>query len=226
MSLRYERKYLVPPDKKFQLDALLSTHPAGFYEVYPPRYVNSIYFDDAANTNWSQSEEGFFDRKKIRIRWYGPLQGTITAPRLEIKYKQGLLGGKQIFPLSPFTLHDHLHLHEIHDLLITSDLPDEIRSFMRMYAPSLMNRYHRTYHLSADSRYRITIDHGITYFAVNSNITFIGGGLQDPIPTVLELKYSREADADADAISNNWPFRLSRKSKYATGMNLTKDTCF
>ncbi len=222
MELRYERKYLVPPDKKPQLNALIRIHPAGFHEIFHPRYVNSIYFDDAQNTNWVESEEGFFDRKKIRIRWYGDLQGRIAAPRLEIKQKQGLLGSKQVFPLAPFALSGFLRVQEIRDLLLRSELPGEIQNLMRLYTPSLINRYHRSYHLSADSRYRITVDDGITYFGITGNTTSIAHGYEDPSPTVLELKYACKDDPDAAAISNSWPFRLSRNSKYASGMNLTR----
>lgn len=224
IKLRYERKYLIPPDKKPQVKALIHIHPAGFHEIFHPRHVNSLYFDDARNTNWIESEEGFFHRKKIRIRWYGDLQGSITAPRLEIKQKQGILGGKRIFPLAPFTLTGFLRVQEIREILLGSDLPEEIQNLMRLYTPSLMNRYHRSYHLSGDTRYRITLDDGITYFGITGNTTTIMHGYEDPCPTVLELKYDQKDDPDADAISNYWPFRLSRKSKYASGMNITRCT--
>lgn len=224
MELRYERKYLIPPDKKPQVKALIHIHPAGFHEIFHLRHVNSLYFDDARNTNWIESEEGFFHRKKIRIRWYGDLQGTITAPRLEIKQKQGILGGKHIFPLASFTLSGVLRVQDIREVLLRSDLPGEIRNLMRLYTPSLINRYHRSYHLSADAKYRITLDDGITYFGITGNTTPILHGHEDPSPTVLELKYDHKDDPDADALSENWPFRLSRKSKYASGMNLTRFT--
>jgi hypothetical protein len=50
----------------------------------------------------------------------------------------------------------------------------------------------------------------------------MGTGLPDPISTVLELKYDRDMDPGASGIARYWPFRMSRKSKYATGMQLTR----
>ncbi|GAU08267.1 polyphosphate polymerase domain-containing protein [Desulfoplanes formicivorans] len=222
MQLRYERKYLVPEDQTSQLAGLLNLHPACFREVYPPRFVNSIYFDDPQCTNWQQSEEGFCHRRKIRIRWYGALQGTIREPRLEIKSKQGHLGRKTLFPMSQFTMGSTMDMLHIKEIINGSDIPKGIRHLMQLYTPSLMNRYHRTYLLSADGHYRLTIDRNITYFPLTSHFAHIGTGMTDPITTVLELKYDRSMDSKAPSIARYWPFRLSRKSKYATGMNLTR----
>jgi hypothetical protein len=222
MSFRYERKYLIPEDHKKRLNALLSVHPAGFCQAYPPRRVNSIYFDDPACTNWVHSEEGFFDRKKIRIRWYGPLQGEITEPRLEIKSKQGHLGSKDVFGLPSFILGKILDVQEIVTLIRQAGIPERIQNMMRLYTPSLLNSYHRRYLLSADHHFRLTIDEDMTYFALTSKRMHLGSGLKDPVTTLLELKYDHTLDPYAPAITNHWPYRQTRKSKYATGMNLTR----
>jgi hypothetical protein len=222
MSFRYERKYLIPEDHKKRLSALLSVHPAGFRQAYPPRRVNSIYFDDPACTNWIHSEEGFFDRKKIRVRWYGPLFGPAAAPRLEIKSKSGHLGSKDVFHLPSFTLEKTLDVQEIVSLIRQAEIPETIQNMMRLYTPSLLNSYHRHYLLSADHNFRLTIDEDMTYFALTSKRMHLGNGQTDPITTILELKYDQSLDPYAPAITNHWPYRQSRKSKYATGMDLTR----
>jgi hypothetical protein len=226
MSFRYERKYLIPEDHKKRLNALLSVHPAGFCQAYPPRRVNSIYFDDPACTNWVHSEEGFFDRKKIRIRWYGPLQGEITEPRLEIKSKQGHLGSKDVFGLPSFILGKILDVQEIVTLIRQAGIPERIQNMMRLYTPSLLNSYQRSYLLSADHHFRLTIDEDMTYFALTSKRMHLGNGLSDPDTAILELKYDQSMDQAAPAITNHWPYRQTRKSKYATGMNLTRLVAF
>ncbi len=222
MSLRYERKFIVPLDRRDDLDLLIRTHPAGFYRIYPPRYVNSLYFDDLENTNWHDSENGVFNRKKIRIRWYGDLQGEISTPQLEIKFKQGSTGGKKVYPLKPLHVGTFFDELSIVSLWEGSGLPEDIRNIMHLYSPSLMNRYHRRYLLSADGSFRLTIDDALLYFPVTASTTHLGTGVEDTQATVLELKYQPDKDAMASHIANHWPFRLSRKSKYATGMNRTR----
>ena len=42
-----------------------------FFEAFEPRLVNSIYFDTTAFHDVWDNINGFGNRKKIRIRWYG-----------------------------------------------------------------------------------------------------------------------------------------------------------
>ena len=42
-----------------------------FYEIYPRRTIESIYFDNYRNFSYLDSEEGIVPRKKIRLRRYG-----------------------------------------------------------------------------------------------------------------------------------------------------------
>jgi hypothetical protein len=66
-------------------------------------------------------------------------------------------------------LSDTVDMRQIRKVINCSDVPEGIKQLMCLYQPSLMNRYHRTYLLSADGHYRLTIDKDITYstFGVN-----------------------------------------------------------
>jgi len=91
---------------------------------------------------------------------------------------------------------------------------------LKSQEPLLLVRYKRKYFLSADKRFRITIDSGIEYYRVSKyKNNFINKS--DYINTViLELKYTEENDSSADEVSKYFPFRLTKSSKYVTGIQI------
>jgi hypothetical protein len=221
MSLRYERKYIVPP-LFFSLESLIRTHPANFQEVYHFRHVNSLYFDDVAWTSLVDSEEGFFNRQKIRIRCYGTSTDQVARPVLEFKTKQGFLGTKDIFRLPDFELSSQIALFRESGWMDDLDLPDWVKKRLKFVQPVLLNRYARRYFLSQDKRYRITIDADICYYPVHGRTCRLDRIVHDPNSPILELKYEYIDDTDVNPIIQHLPFRLARNSKYCTGMILTK----
>ena len=81
----------------------------------------------------------------------------------------------------------------------------------------LVNRYRRRYFISGDGRFRLTLDDQQEFYG------FPGGGLsrmarRDRDGLIVEIKYAREDDVDADWITNAFPFRLTRSSKYVSGL--------
>ena len=103
-DFRYERKFLVTDLSLQQLELLIRFNPALFSVMYPPRSVNSIYFDHPDLRFYQENVAGLMNRTKVRIRWYGDTFGPIQRPVLEKKIKRGLLGYKESYPLAPFTL--------------------------------------------------------------------------------------------------------------------------
>jgi hypothetical protein len=91
---RIELKYLIPFD---QINTFISMIFAkGFNEVYERREVNSIYYDDDANTNLFDSINGLSKRKKTRIRWYS----NDSTAKIEEKIKINDFGYKNVHKLS------------------------------------------------------------------------------------------------------------------------------
>ena len=98
---RYERKAYIENLTSEDLYALLFLHPAGFLEVFTPRYVHSVYFDTPTNTFFQDAVAGLHTRYKIRARWYGNHESTLPhQPLLEVKKRTGLLIQKAHYPLS------------------------------------------------------------------------------------------------------------------------------
>jgi SPX domain protein involved in polyphosphate accumulation len=220
---RYERKFTANTLHRSEIFSQIKMHPAFFREIFHTRQVNNIYFDTPGLKFYNDNIVGVADRKKVRIRWYGAINGKINSPKLEYKIKSGLLGTKWTFDVAPFELNEHFSKKYIADILNNSDLPDEILEDLKTLSPTLVNAYQRTYYLSADQKYRLTVDELLKYFPVNNlgNNFKSSPKIQDN-EFILELKYGETEDAHANQISKLFPYRLDKSSKYVNGIELVK----
>lgn len=210
---RYERKFFVSDLDSKQIQLILKLHPAHFKEIYHQRQVNNIYLDTCNFSNYYANLEGHNNRLKIRVRWYEDLKKAIQ-PQLEFKIKTGLINKKSITFLESFTLNKSVPLFKI----INPDSQDqELLTFKNLQAV-MFNTYQRQYFQDFAGQYRITIDEKLNFYSISNNKK-INWQNQIKIPgTILELKYNLGAENSADRISNFFPFRLSRSSKYVMGM--------
>ncbi|UCC51019.1 MAG: VTC domain-containing protein [Anaerolineaceae bacterium] len=217
-DFRYERKFFISDLTSHEVEAIIKLHPAIISEIYYPRYVNNIYLDSFAMNSYFDNVDGVADRIKVRIRWYGDMFGVIEKPVLEFKIKRGLVGRKESFPLKSFSIDEHLQLDCIVDLFDRSDIPADLRLNLGAVEASLINRYRRKYFLSADKRYRITIDTELTFCPVEK-ARFLHKYV-DYASTVLEVKYHPEDNRQVTRITSHFPFRMTRSSKYVNGIDL------
>ncbi|HET6226134.1 MAG TPA: VTC domain-containing protein [Bacteroidia bacterium] len=216
--LRYERKFLITDYKHQDIEQLIKFHPACFSEIFHLRTVNNIYFDSFGMNHYYDNIEGSADRVKVRIRWYGALKGNIQQPVLEYKIKKGLLGKKNSYLLNPFTLDERFDKAQIEKALQRNEIPLAIKNEMRSLTPKLLNNYERRYYLSQDKKFRITIDFNLTYHAINYGSSTFLKTSKDYQSTVLELKYDSQFEPEAKAIANEFPFMLTKNSKYLQGL--------
>ncbi len=83
------------------------------------------------------------------------------------------------------------------------------------WMPASLTRYRRLYYLSADRRFRLTLDTDLSFYRVRTGLaaarplsrTRSGG-------TVIEVKYGSGDDEAARPVLEALPFRWSRFSKY------------
>lgn len=222
-NYRYERKFTVPDEYGFTvIEQIIKQNNYLFREVFQERQVNNIYFDTPGYSDYFDNVLGVWDRRKIRIRWYGDTFGEIKKPVLEIKIKKGLVGDKWSYKLKPFVLNNDFTNTMIQDIFDASDLPKPILESCKMVSPTLLNSYSRRYYLSADKRFRVTLDFNLIYRRIGSrfnNFNFIPK--RDP-NKIIELKYALDDDREANAISTQFPFRLNKNSKYVNGVNSIK----
>lgn len=214
---RFERKFAVTSLTKAQLDNLIQLHPAAFSQEYPQRNVNNIYFDTYEYKAAQDNLDGIASRCKVRIRWYGDLFGAIRAAKLEFKYKEGMVGRKERYTLDTFSLDAGFDPRILQESLSDLKVPERVRYHLRQLSPMLLNRYTRQYYRSADRLFRLTVDHGLGYYRLQNSHNYFINKQKAVASLVVELKYPIEVDELAGTITNGFPFRLTKNSKYVSG---------
>ena len=217
-GLRCERKFLVDDLSVDELEDVILHHPAIFRPIFSERFVNNIYFDSLEFISYRQSIEGFDQRKKVRVRWYGDLSGPIKNPVLETKKKWGSLGKKENHPLPSFEFEDFFSEAGTLNLNKKVSSSENLKRDLHFLEAKLTNRYNRKYFLSANGCYRITLDFNIQFFPVRPfPPAFLKNTTCEPY-SVLELKYNHLNDNEAHKITSHLPFRLAKSSKYVSGV--------
>ncbi len=216
---RKERKYAIMDLDVFEVENIVRAHPAMFFTAFPPRYVNNIYFDTIKYQNYGDNVKGSKYRRKFRIRWYGNQFGHIQKPVLEIKIKQGLAGAKEHYPLVPFELSEGFTFDTLSQVLDKSNLDRSVRETTRFLVPTLLNQYYRKYFLSADRKFRLTLDHKLMFTRISRYQNYFMRRVGNRSKVVLELKYDIEHDENISRISNFFPFRMTKNSKYVNGID-------
>ena len=96
--------------------------------------------------------------------------------------------------------------------------PAAVRAGLGALRPTLVNRYSRRYFMSADGRFRVTLDTGCEYFSPLPGRESAGRWAIDDASTIVELKYAEGDDDAARDVTRRFPFRLTKSSKYVTGV--------
>lgn len=216
---RYERKFIADGLALSEVLAFVRRHPAAFRETYPARSVNNLYLDSPEFRDYHDHVNGVAHRTKTRLRWYGAWSGCIAKPTLEHKLKCGLVSGKVSHVLPPLSMNGHVSKPDLEAAFDGTNLPELARFALHHLQPSLLNRYQRHYFLSADGRFRLTVDSGLQ-FAAARQVQTKGVSFCPPAAlVVIELKFGLAQAEYAAPVTNALPFRLARCSKYVLGIN-------
>ena len=217
-DFRYERKFLVRNLDRWQADPIILQNSAGFQRLHMPRTVNNVYFDDPGFSFFKDNVEGDSRRHKVRIRWYGDDLDQISDPVLEIKSKINQVGSKIRFPVENFSLSKLSEPDQIDKWLEKCASYSPLLPYVGTLRPAIINSYRRSYFLSFDKKFRLTMDDNLEFFHPTDKINPNYGDLWEDRSLVIELKYDKNADFQAREISNEFPFRLSKMSKYVAGV--------
>ena len=162
---RYEKKFVAVDQSVSEIEWIIKSNPFLFRSIFDERQVNNIYFDTPHFECFYDNIDGNSRRKKFRIRWYGDLLGPVNKPVIEAKIKSGDLGTKRKLAISNFQMTKQFSASDIEALL--GQLPTDASELaLRDCRPTLVNSYIRKYYLSADGRYRITLDRSLKYYKV------------------------------------------------------------
>jgi hypothetical protein len=216
---RYERKYLAAGVSAAAVAAALARHPALFRAAFPPRTINNVYLDTPGLSDYQDHARGALVRTKTRIRWYGATS-ALACPTLERKHRVGLVGGKESFRLAPGRCRGGDPWAALSEQLASSILPDHVRLALHCRRPVLLNSYDRLYFVSADGRFRVTVDSRLRFArAFPFDLARLASAPSRP-GLIVELKYEPGDAEEAEAVGHALPFVLGRFSKYITGVEL------
>ncbi len=220
---RYERKYTTNASYTGFVDVLIKQNPARFRQSYLPRQVNNIYFDTPGLDCFFDNLFGIGNRWKARIRWYGATEQHVKSPVLELKIKKGYLNTKRSWVLAPLNFAGNIKdPHFFRNSFLNSDLPDDVRSRMLSMQAVLLNSYRRKYYVSGNKKIRLTVDTNLEYRDVRAYINNSRQVFKENGKVVIELKYPRDEENDARIVSNVFPFRLGKNSKFVSGMGFIR----
>ena len=217
---RYERKFFLQTIDRISVENIILSHPAFFSEVYHERYVNNIYFDNLNFNNFEDNINGNINRMKYRIRWYGKMLSEIENPNLELKARIGLIGTKESYLLKPFNLDKGFCISNVIDLINDSNINSKVKFSLQDQIPVMLNRYRRKYYESNDKKFRITIDDDQSFYRIKAYYNDFLYRHEDSDSIIIELKYNINNDSEVATITNAMPFRLTKSSKYARGIEL------
>jgi len=214
---RYELKFTFGNWWLAQARTWVRLHPAGLVVAYPPRRVNSLYFDTPWLSSLNSNLAGVTIRHKLRWRWYGD-DLTHIQPHLEVKHKQNMLGFKEQFDLPVAVDMTRPWAAILSDL--RSYVPLRWAFFMRtMSQPTLLNHYWREYYVTPDNAIRVTLDYAqVAYdqrYGLRPNLRALLP-LDDLV--VIEVKADQDQLDRVREIVSQFPVPRSRNSKYANGM--------
>lgn len=217
-ELRYEIKFTCPDPLLPQARSWLRLHPAGFRIAYPPRWVNSLYFDTPGLLSFQDNLLGSSHRQKLRLRWYGDLSPCVERPVLELKRKDNLLGDKERQPLPGAICFDQPFAGLTAQLGAALPPRWQVR-LQSARQPALITRYRRDYYESAEGDLRATLDYEMGAYdqrlALRPNLT-------RPLPPlgllIVELKAGPDRFEALQEAANALPLRRSRSSKYTSGL--------
>lgn len=206
--MRYERKYKIEDLTLDLVHQIIQNHPASFSKIFPDRKVNNIYFDTPSLTTYSDNVKGIGERRKFRVRWYGTKENTKQKNNFEIKIKENELGRKEVHPFPNF---------ELKNWRQTGKLVSQLTGKGLALNPVLMNAYHRSYYGTRDGKFRITIDSDLKYYPLIHGGSQLHYNLRDE-GIIVEVKYEEAIHDERERVLPYLPFRLSKSSKYVTGM--------
>jgi len=202
------------------IESALITSRLGFHSPYPPRRVNSLYFDSHDFRALEHSISGSSIRKKTRLRWYGETEDA-HHPTLELKCKQGHLSWKT---LQKTELHIDPKAPDWASAFL-NETEDSARPNLRNLLPVNQHRpttfvsYCRRYYESADGRIRVTMDNNLAFrdqtSGIGPNFTHLR---QHPEKLVLEIKLAEKNIDTLEELARTLPFVPRRFSKYCESL--------
>ena len=187
MSFRIEEKLSIDNDKIVDFKSFLAKKTVK--QIYYPRKIQSLYFENRNYEMYTDSLEGLTPRKKIRVRNYPGGKDSKLYLETKISSVEGRFKTRKIIDNNKF------------NYLKTKGILD---SQYGLCKPCLYVAYDREYFQIDDVR--ISIDSNINYKLYPENI------FQRDESSIVEIKTSIRKNVDK--LVEDFPFQKNRFSKY------------
>jgi SPX domain protein involved in polyphosphate accumulation len=220
-NIRYEIK--MDCDRTFLpvIKSWVQINSAGFREAFPPRRVNSLYFDTEDMDSLNDHLDGITERRKLRFRWYGPELYSANGS-LELKSKRARIGWKIIAPVDG-EIDMTKTWEKVNSQIRNAIKGEHAQMFIEMLQvshPLILNSYQREYYVSADESIRLTLDYDLYAFSQwlspRPNCRFRLPQVDD---MVIEFKCNtKDSNLLSDVISQ-FPIRSTRHSKFISAID-------
>jgi len=188
-------------------------------KLFDSRNISNLYFDTPEYISVSDNIDGISKRTKIRYRWYGDGGlGCVSSGNLEFKRKHNNEGWKEQFGVE-LTGESVKTYREIL-AFIQKNIPlDKQIEFSKYNLPTVLNNYNRKYYITMDSKIRVTVDTSITAYDQRwSDKVSAARRIIMPDVVIVEFKFSPGDKNLLVELINNFPFRVSKNSKYISSM--------
>ena len=220
---RQEVKFVARDTTFHQLVQWTRLHPAGFRQKYPPRQINSLYFDAPGFDSYSESVAGVSARAKVRYRWYGASAFPCSG-QLEVKVKRGQTGWKLVWPVDVATSPDAVTVGNLRRLILER-LPGEAQHWLLEFSePVLRNRYTRHYWEALFGDLRLTMDTDLAMFSLQRSFSRdLDRTTRINRTVIVELKFNNANRRKVADMIKGMPLVMSRNSKYCNGLSQIYD---
>ena len=190
MSFRIEEKLLIGTDQILEFKDFLMSKSAK--QIYHPRIIKSLYFENSHNEMYKDSMEGITPRKKIRVRNYPEDKNSTLYLEFKISSVEGRFKTRKII--------DKENFRQIKKIGINDNQ-------YGLCKPLINVVYRREYYQMKDTR--ISIDEDLKFSL------YSGRNLGRERSSIVEIKAS--INKDLDDLVNDFPFQRIRFSKYCIG---------
>lgn len=221
-EIRYELKMECEFHQLPSIHSWTRLHSCSFNESFPPRQVNSIYFDTPDLDTFNDHIQGVNERRKLRFRWYGTNLDSATG-HLELKEKNDRIGWKLIQPVESKLMFLQQSWSEIQTRILKDIHGKKNNIFQEMLSvsrPIVLTCYQREYYISANQQVRMTLDYNLKsynqWYSAKPNLIFRSPSLNK---IIIELKSeTRYARNLADVLAQ-FPVRANRNSKFTSAVD-------
>jgi len=218
-GLRQELKFVLPARDHDRALCWIRHNQACFYKEYPDRKINNIYFDTYGHDAYWENLSGISSRKKTRYRWYGASPFPV-AGAMELKYKRNQFNWKHTYKIDEIIFNENASWYSIRCELISYLPPELCRHLHENPVPAIVNRYQRCYFRSRENNIRITLDNKLCFHKQDRAYPNFTGRVSLLDNIILEIKFPVHLKSQVSAIMRDFPFSVSRCSKYCIGVSL------